>query len=274
MIEKSENMTDSQPTLSVEERRDWTSDSFVEVLRERAEDTVGQRKGERRRRKLRAAAAAALVEIGYRDMTVADICRGADATPAVLYLHYESKLAIVLDVLTEFMNEFFATAKSPRSDSLFEAIRLANLRWIRLGRANAGLIRCLIAASAEEPEFARLYADANLKWYQRSVAVWEARFAKGAFDKRAALLSAYALGGLLDEIVRLLFVAPSPPFQALVAELGMDDEDIAEYVTLIWYRALTGRDHVRPESRVGELFTTLRERRIAKPRAEAETASG
>ncbi len=251
--------TSPASALSVDDRRGWTSDSFAEVMRARAQAATGQRKGDRTKARLRAATVEALEAIGYRNMTVADICRGAEVTPAVLYLYYDSKPAIVLDVLTEFLNEFFATAKSPRRDNLFEAIRLANLRWLRLARANAGIIRCLIQASDDEPSFARLYSEANHRWYQRSVSVWSSRFASTGFDKQAALLSAYVLGGLLDEFARLLFVSPDEHLTRLVGDLALDDEAIAEYVTVIWYRALTAREPQRPASLVSSLFRPLRE---------------
>jgi len=94
----------------------------------------------------------------------------------------------------------------------------------------------------------------------------EARFAATGFDKRAALLSAYTLGGLLDEIARLLFVSPDEHLSRLVGELNLDDEAIAEYVTVIWYRALTAREPERPMSLVSTLFRPLKERRARAAR--------
>jgi TetR/AcrR family transcriptional regulator, transcriptional repressor for nem operon len=246
--------TEAAAAIAVADRHAWTSDSFVEVLRKRLRGIKDQRKGERTKARLRVAAVEALEARGYRDMRVVDICRRAKVTPAVLYLYYDDKPAIVLDVLTEFLNEFFATAKTPRADSLFEAIRLANLRWLRLARANARLMKCLLQISDDEPDFARLYGDANHQWYQRSVAVWQARFTETAFDQQAALLSAYVLGGMLDEIVRQLFMSPDQHLRQLCESLKLSDEDIAEYVTLVWYRALTASDPKRPASRAGKVF--------------------
>lgn len=245
--------------LDVDVRRGWKHDSFVEVLHERLRETDGQRKGDRTKARLKVATIEALDELGYRDMKVVDICKRADVTAAVLYLYYDNKLSLVLDVLTEFLNEFFATAKTPRSNSLFEAIRLANLRWLRLARVNSGLMRCLLEASNDEPSFGKLYSEANHKWYQRSVQVWQARYAREEFDPRAALLLSYSLGGLLDEVVRLLFIAKDTHVVDAVTSLELADEQLAEYISLIWYRALTAQDPPRAPTRVTELFRPLRE---------------
>jgi TetR/AcrR family transcriptional repressor of nem operon len=246
-------------SLDVNERRLWQSDSFVEVLRERLLATEGQRKGDRTKARLKVAAVETLETQGYRDMKVADICQRADVTAAVLYLYYENKRTIVLDVLTEFLNEFFATAKTPRGETLYQAIYLANLRWLRLARANAGLMKCLLEASEDEPSFAKLYSEANHKWYKRSVEVWQARYSSEMFDTRAALILSYSLGGLLDEVVRFLFIDRDEHLLSAVAELDLSDEELGEFVSLVWYRALTARDPDALSPRIRELFRPLRE---------------
>lgn len=243
--------------FEVEGRRPWTSDSFVEVLRQRFDALTGQRKGERTKARLKVAAAEALEAQGYRDMKVADICRRADVSAAVLYLYYHNKTSLVLDVLTEFLNEFFATAKTPRAESLYDALRAANARWLRLARANAGLMKCLLDFSNEEPSFSRLYSVANHQWYQRSAEIWRARYADEGVDTRAMLLLAYTLGGMLDDIVRLLHINRDEHVVSVVAELGLDDDDLADFVSIIWYRALTGREPAGPRGRAAELFRPL-----------------
>lgn len=251
------------PALAIGRRRPWTSDRFVDVLRHRLSETEGMRKGDRTRARLRVAATEALETIGYREMTVADICRGADATPAVLYLYYESKPAIVLDVLTEFLEEFFATARTPKADTVFEAMRLANYRWIRLARANAGLMRCLLQLRDDEPGFARLYAEANKQWYERTVAIWASRFSGRTFNARVALLLQYTFAGLLDELVRQLFINTDEHLKGLVDDLSLDDDALAEYVSLVWHRAMTLKDPPELSPKVAELFRPFREKRRA-----------
>jgi AcrR family transcriptional regulator len=247
--------------VQIGDRRPWTSDRFVDVLKDRASELEGGRKGDRTKARLRVATAEALEAVGYREMTVADICRFAGVTPAVLYLYYESKPAIVLEILTEFLNEFFSTARTPRADTVFEAMRVANLRWIRLARANAGLMRCLLHLRDDEAAFAKLYAEANRQWYARTVKAWAGRFAKSTFDPRIALLIEYSFAGLLDELVRMIFISPDDNLVGLLADLSLDDEALAEYVALIWYRAMALREPAGLSPRLAALFRPLRESR-------------
>ncbi len=199
----------------------------------------GRRRGERTRDKLKLSAIDVLDHMGYHDMRVADICKPAGVSPATFYLYFENKTDITIHVLSEFLEEVFVL---PRVDvkpaTPFQLILQANLRWIKAIRANAGLMRCLLQVGDEVPEFARLNQRNNYEWYRHIALGIIRRFPQKAVDEAVALLAVYSLGAMMDEISRALVVYQDPHLLALVGEQAPTTEELAEFLSLLWYRAL------------------------------------
>lgn len=219
--------------------------SFRDVVAERQRTHLAPTKGERTRERIFLAAIDVLNEIGYRDMKVSDVCERAKVTAPVLYLYFENKLALTTEVLQAFLDDFLAgrpDADRSASRSAYEAIYAANRDWISAARQNAGLVRCLLQLADDEPAFARLFADANDRWYRRISASVLHRFPGARIREGDVRLAAYALGGMLDELMRKLFTAGDPHLAALVAEVTPSDDDFARFVSLLWYRALYASD--------------------------------
>jgi AcrR family transcriptional regulator len=219
--------------------RDWT---------EARQKALGRRrKGELTRDRIRLAAIELLNEVGYRDTKVSDICERADVTPPVLYLYFESRQALTEEVLREFLDDFMARSEraggaTSSARTPYEAIYEANLLWIALARANTGLIRCLLQVADDVPAFAALFNDANHRWYGRIAASVLSRFPAAHQEADAVRLAVYALGGMMDELVRRLFAARDSHLDALVGAVAPSDEKLAAFLTIIWHRALYGID--------------------------------
>ncbi|MEZ4456289.1 MAG: helix-turn-helix domain-containing protein [Gemmatimonadales bacterium] len=220
--------------------RTWIAD------RQRAADP-GRRKGERTRDRIRLATVELLNERGYRQLTVADVCDRAGITPPVLYRYFDNKVALVLEVLSEFLGRFIAQTARPAGRSAYLSIYEANLNWVRLARANAGLMACLLEFSDEVPDFAALFAEASRKWYRRIADSVLRRFPAAAADRAELELALYALGGMIDDLTRKLFSAQVPEVTRLAARVAPDDEALARFLSVLWYRALYGTDPREPE---------------------------
>jgi len=209
---------------------------YSEILEQRQQRATTRRKGERTRDRLKLAAVRLLDDNGYRDMRVSDICDHAGVSVATFYIYYTNKTDITTEVLTEFLRTIFDIAEEDGPyRSSFEAIYKANLGWLATVRANAGLLRCLLQLSDETPEFAELSQEANHQWYQR-VAARIGRLTDGY--EPISLLAAYSLGSMIDELCRRLFVAADPHLVELVKRVAPTDEALAEFMAVIWYRAV------------------------------------
>ncbi len=201
-----------------------------------------RRKGERTRDRIRLAAVQLLDEVGYRDLTVAHICARADVTPPVLYLYFDSKQALMTDVLREFLASFLAREDAAVGVTAFEAIHNANRTWLALARENAGLMRCLLQLADDVPEFAALFASTSDDWYRRVARSVVRRFPSAATEEAGIHLIAHAMGAMMDEVTRKLFAGRDPQLQALVTAVAPTDDALARFLSVLWHRALYAAD--------------------------------
>jgi AcrR family transcriptional regulator len=184
-----------------------------------------------------------LNEVGYRRMKVADVCQRAGVTPPVLYLYFENKVALTTDVLQQFLDEFItASSEGHGARTAYAAIYQANLRWVSRARVNAGLMRCLLDFSDDEPEFAALFARASHGWYRRIAESVVRRFPIARSEQPSIELVVTALGGMIDELSRKMFAARSPEVTRLVGRVAPTDAALAAFLSVLWYRALYGGD--------------------------------
>jgi TetR/AcrR family transcriptional repressor of nem operon len=245
------------PTPDAASFRDWVA--------RRQHDAGPRRKGERTRDRIRLAAVELLNEVGYRQMKVSDVCQRAGVTPPVLYLYFENKVALTANVLEEFLNQFMAASADGAGRTAYAAIHQANLQWVSRARANAGLMRCLLDLSEDEPEFGVLFARVSHTWYQRIAESVVRRFPEGRVERAAIELVVYALGGMIDELTRKLFTSRAPDVVRLVGRVAPTDAALAEFLSVLWYRALYGADPTHGVTRpvTPRLLAAARKRRSA-----------
>jgi AcrR family transcriptional regulator len=196
-------------------------------------------KGERTKDALKLGAIRVLDDVGYHAMRVSDICDAAGVGLATFYLYFENKSDITLQVLSEYLEQGMGQMAVRGAPTPFAAIRGANLRWLAGIRANAGLSRCITQLGDEEPGFRELAHRINRQWYER-IAVSFVRRYPGAVSQDVALLAAYSLGAMMDEMARKLVVSPDPALLDLVGKIAPSDEEIVDFLTVLWYRALHG----------------------------------
>jgi AcrR family transcriptional regulator len=102
-----------------------------------------QRRKERTRHELLAAAKAVLAEKGYHDTKVADIAAAADIGVGTFYLYYPTKDALFLELVEETaraLKEDIDQARDQVEDPV-EKIHAANLAFYRFAQVNRELLK-------------------------------------------------------------------------------------------------------------------------------------
>lgn len=229
----------TEPSIVVEHR----AEPFAETLRRKQRESGTRRKGERTRDRLKIAALQALEDRGYLHLRVSDICRRARISAAAFYQYFRNKEQITVEVLTEFLHHNFRISSGPAPErSFFESLRVANLTWITSVRANAGLMRCLLQLGDQVPEFKKLNQQLNFEWFAYVTDRLLKRFPRMRADRRAVLLAVYALGGMMDELSRKVLVAREDNLQSIIEAIAPGDDALAEFLSVLWYRALFAAD--------------------------------
>ncbi len=213
--------------------------SFVEALALRLEENPPGRKGERTRERIKLATARMLEQLGYHAMRVLDITQEAGIADGSFYVYFKDKSEAALAVLSEFV-EFIPPGPTVGNAgrTAFETIRETNCRFIRLSRANAGLMRCMLQVVDEHPDYSALVQKVNRDWYMRVSRSVIRHYPEGAVDKDSMLLMVYALGSMMDELIRRLVIYPDENLIKLTARIVPTDKALADALSLIWYRAL------------------------------------
>lgn len=206
----------------------WSFD-FASRLAERGRDRAIP-KGQRTLLKLEAGAAAVLNDTPYQLVRVADITARAGVSHGLFYHYFNDKEAITLKVVGDFLAAAEeAYGQIHQSEDMYESIYISNLFYLNLYERNAGLMRAILTLADEHEEFRNGVNDLMHRWHGRMARTMRA--AKG--EKQ--LLLAYALGGMIDQLCRQLFVQKSPQLTRLVR----DNTALAEVISLIWYRAIS-----------------------------------
>ena len=208
--------------------------SFIEYLEQRLHESPPKQKGLRTKRRLIIAAAKILERDGYHAMRLADISSKARLAEGSFYLYFTNKSDIALTVLGELVNDFVPLEiKAPGEDNPFAAIRAANRRWIALCRANAGLIRCVWQLGDEDHRIREMLQRSKRSWYER-VAHVSTNGGRSSRRTAAALFAAYLLGGMMDELVRMLIIYPDPRLREVLDQLQADDDMVADAASILW----------------------------------------
>jgi AcrR family transcriptional regulator len=216
---------------------------FAEVLQEALDRHEDRRKGARTRDRLRVAAVQALEARGYTRLRVSDICTRAQVSPAAFYQYFANREAITVEVLSDFMRATVRPAQpvAPAA-SRFEALYAANLAWVASARVNAGLMRCLLQLGDEVPSFRTMTERLNAEWYEHVTDAILRGTRAGAGRRRAVRLAVQALGGMMDDLARGMLLAPGARVRRVLREAAPTDEALAEFLSVLWHRALYGRE--------------------------------
>ena len=99
-------------------------------------------------------------------------------------------------------------------------------------------MRGVLQVGDELPRFARLVQQSNHRWYSHVAASVVKHHPAGAVSTEGALLAAYLLGTMMDEVARKLIVYQDRKFMLLLDSLGANDDALADAASVLWMRAL------------------------------------
>jgi AcrR family transcriptional regulator len=170
-------------------------------------------RGEKKRHQLRRAAVRCFSANGYHDTTVDAIVEAADTSKGSFYWHYESKLAVLVDILgvwgREVMEALFerfqpAVATDGSLLSRIDSIAVAIVAEIDRGRAMLPLWLEFTALAPREPqvaeELARFYVRGRSAIVEVLDPVFDGRFDAATRRGIAAALFAFYMGLLMQEL--------------------------------------------------------------------------
>jgi len=194
------------------------------------------RKTEATALRLKIAAIELLEQPGYYAMTIDEICERSGLAKGTFYLHFESKQAVTLAVLEEFVE--LQSRLAPTLDEsryLLENIR-AIVTWISdFFRENTALQRALMQLADTIPEVAELWQRHTRSLAERVIQVIETELDTDNVEDDLMFFTVYLLGNMLDQ---LLYAVCAVRRQAHLEQVAGSPGHVAEMVSLLWYRAL------------------------------------
>jgi TetR/AcrR family transcriptional repressor of nem operon len=216
--------------------------SYAAYLEARVAAHPPPRKGLRTRARLVIAAVKTFDVRSYHDTRVADIARCAGVAEGSFYIYFKDKAAVAVEILTGFFDEY-ATAVIGRVSiddmPVFQRIQTGNRLWLALCRVNPGVMHCSLQVRDQAPEVARVALRTRELWYREMVNRLGQRREPPVDPDRMAFIT-FILAGIADELIRKLLVVPDPSFLELLGRLNMDDDAVADAISLVWHQLLFG----------------------------------
>jgi len=210
---------------------------FADVLSRMAE-RPSLRKTERTRLRLLAAVASRL-EAGDAPgaLRVADIAAAAGLAHGTFYRYFTDRAAAVeaaVAAFARFQRERLGAVQEGAPASRAR-VRAATLLYVRLFRANTGLMRCLMDLGRETTASRERFHALNRDWNGK-VAAAIAQRRRATESPEELLPTAYALGGMVDELLAQLYLRRDPALAALAS----DEIATADLLTELWCRGAYG----------------------------------
>lgn len=211
--------------------------SFMQALL-KAADAPGIRKIQRTRLRLLASIAKQLSDGAEQaDMRVADVVAAASLAHGTFYRYFpdlRSAIEALVGDFAIFLHQQLANSRGGASGSR-ERVRDATLTYIRVFKANAGLMRCLNSLRREDTAFRKAFLELSRGWNTRMASAIARR--RGTASAEEFLPTAYALGGMIDEFLTQLYLRQDPA----LTHLANDEDAVAELLTELWCLGAYGR---------------------------------
>jgi AcrR family transcriptional regulator len=199
----------------------------------------GLTKGKRTLLRLKAGTAQSLSDVPYSVLRVADIVERAGLSYGLFYHYFKDKETAVKAVLGDMLEHVESTYRSIHSsENDYESMFEPNLFYVEYYSQNAGLMSACLSLSEEDQEFSDLWNLTNDSWHRRIAnGIRVAQHHNKSILPEADLV-AYSLGAMVDQICRQIFVQKNP----FASRLVKDSMQLAEAVSILWYRVVYGRD--------------------------------
>lgn len=193
-------------------------------------------RGLKSRKRLKDSARAVLNDKGYRQMRVQDVTAHAGVANGLFYRYFRDLREVVAEIASDFFTELVEASRSldDYSDP-FEWIYRNHSAVVDRFARNPGILACLFGLSGDYEEFDRIWKDNAHRW---NLQVAEFLQSAVSLDQTRAENLAYVLGAMTEGVI----------YQALIrhtedlVKFGKRPEDVAEIISVMWYRAIFLRD--------------------------------
>lgn len=212
------------------------------------------KKGDKTRLKLNLGAINVLKNKTFKQLRIADICKKANVSYGSFYHYYKDKMEIthkLVEMFLKELNDRFTSYKS--SQDLYQNIFATNYYFICCHNFNSGLLQVLISNHEDMPEMLKYQNDIAYQWHLRIANGVKHSFGGKKLVKNEKLLVAYSLGGMLDEILRNINILNNFHLKDFKTDEGRIN--MAEVLSIIWYRAMRGQDPKTSSMKRAKAFT-------------------
>lgn len=193
-------------------------------------------RGLKSRGRLKDAARAVLNDKGYRQMRVQDVTERAGVASGLFYRYFRDLREVVAEIASDFFTELVEASRSLNDYSdPFDWIYWNHSAVVDRFARNPGILACLFGLSGDYEEFDRIWKDNAHRW---NLQVAEFLQNSANLDEAHAENLAYVLGAMTEGVI----------YQALIrrtedlVKFGERPEDVAEIISVMWYRAIFLRD--------------------------------
>ncbi|MBL8706390.1 MAG: TetR/AcrR family transcriptional regulator [Rhodospirillales bacterium] len=169
-------------------------------------------------------------------LRVTEVVRRAGIAHGTFYRYYDGVPAIVeeaIAVFAEFQRDRLGAVRAGAAGSR-ERVRATTLAYIRIFRANAGMMRCLMGLGADSAHYRARFHELNRDWNRRVAQAIAANRSDASAE--SLLPTAYALGGMIDEFLAQLYLRRDPA----LAALAEDPDAVADLLSELWCRGAYG----------------------------------
>lgn len=223
--------------MTEDDRLSAPETSYRKIIADRAA-VLKLDKAQRTAMRLRAATAKLLETCRYNDLRVTDIAREAGVAHGTFYTYYKQRSDIVFAILQEYFDVLGETMRPAVGTDEYSRIRSATGIFIGYYTSNLGLMRCLRALSEQDAQFATLKRQIDSSWFERNIAHLSRTAIGASMDQDDIRLMVYALGAMVEEFLYIRYQNPDPN----VAKLTETEDDVANKLARIWFRALYLKD--------------------------------
>jgi AcrR family transcriptional regulator len=190
----------------------------------------------RTRDKLKHAARELLNESGYRQLRIQDVTERAGVAAGLFYRYFHDLRELVHEVSSDFMAQLNTESSAqPVAAHPYDQIFQRHALALRLFERNPGIVRCLFQFDGDFPEFGQVWKLAAHDWNLQV-----ARFLSSSAGVPTAQAEqmAFVLGAMTEGVLFQYLIRHTED----LATLGGNPDDIAEMLSVMWYRSIFLQD--------------------------------
>jgi len=209
----------------------------MDILRNRLR--TAQTNGEVMRARIVLETARALSRGGYHSGLVREVCTNLDIARGSFYKHFANRNEVVSEVLDGFCNEVYEQSIGlAKGKGDYERIFEVTHFYARLYKLNKGLFGVQYQLARSDQFESKGWQELQVRWRTR-LARYIQRVGSGwDTDRERSMTLAFMLTALADDLLyRLIFEE-----ERELRWLRDSPDRIAEVVSVVWYRAIFGKD--------------------------------